>query len=197
MVANQAELPIRGRVIDNRLLGTCGIIAAPMLLIESVHRYSSGLPDNSNTLFAGIVGTIYIFGWMCSAAGLRRTRVTGPGIGGLIIFIIQMLGLALAGIWSLQEIFHLRILDGVSWFGFGDAAWPLSHLFMLIVGVAVLRTDEWRGWRLAAPFICGFALPVFFIFAAAGIKDLGIAVFSSMTAAGFALLGNAVRLEAS
>ena len=195
MVANQAEFQIRSGVFDNQALGTIGILASPVLLIESAYRYLSGLPDNTNTIFIGIVGSIYIAGWMCSAIGLRRARVTGSGSGSLAIFVVQMVGLALAGIWSLNEIFHFAVVRDGAAFRFVDAAWPLSHLFMLIVGVAVLRADVWRGWRLAAPFICGLALPLFFVFAAAGIKDIGVLVFTSMTAAGFALLGNAVRSQ--
>jgi hypothetical protein len=103
-----------------------------------------------------------------------------------------LIGLLLAGLWALQEIIHLNYIDGGAVFNICDAAWPLSHLFMLVIGVFVLRAGIWRGWRRFPPFVCGLALPAFIAASAFGVKEVGIILFSVMTTIGFLILGYAV-----
>ena len=66
-----------------RLLGTIGMIAAPMLMMETLYRMAAHIPDEQNNRLVGVLGTIYITGWMASAIGMRRLRVTGKSLSWL------------------------------------------------------------------------------------------------------------------
>ena len=49
-----------------------------------------------------------------------------------------------------------------------DAAWPLSHVFMLVVGTLVLSVGRLTGWRRFPAMISGLAQPLF-----VGLSALG------------------------
>jgi hypothetical protein len=195
MVANQITISIHNHksFFNNRLLGTFGVIAAPMLLVEGLYRYFTNVSDNQNNQVVGLLSIIYVGGWLCSVIGMRRLRITGSNHWSMIIFAMQMIGLFLAGVWALQEIVHLDFIKGNILFNICDAAWPLSHLFMLVIGGLVLRAGIWQGWRRFPPFLCGLALPAFIAASTFGVKDIGIALFQIMTTVGFVSLGYAVR----
>ena len=180
-------------IFGPRLLGTLGIIAAPMMAVLGLYYHFGQVPNDQSTPVVGVLGVIYIAGWMCTAAGMRWLGVTGTGTGSTVAFVAQMSGLALAAVFSLQEIFRFGFLEGSSLFNLTDAAWPLSHLFMLVVGGLVVKAGIWKGWRRLAPFVCGLALPTFFISMAIGVPAVGFVLFPVLTAIGFSLLGYAVR----
>src|SRR5947209_736420 len=158
MTVDQVNLPARRSATSSglRMLGIMGMICAPMMLAEAVYRYVAHLADNEDPPVIGLLGAIYIGGWMCSATGMRRLRVMGNGIWSMAVFIVQMMGLLLAWFWSVQEIFKWNFVEGSLLFNIGDAAWPLSHLFMLVVGCFLWKAGVWRGLpRRLAPFLCG------------------------------------------
>ena len=175
------------------LLGTAGIVAAPMMLLVGLYYYFWQISNVKSTPMIGLLGIIYIAGWTCTAVGMRWLGVTGTGTASTVAFVVQVIGLTLAGMFSLQEIFWFEFLEGSSFFSLTDAAWPLSHLFMLVIGGLVVHAGVWKGWRRAAPFICGLALPSFFAAMAAGVPAVGFVLFPILTAIGFSILGYAVR----
>lgn len=189
LVLSASRRPLPGP----RLLGTVGIIAAPMMLLVGLYYYFWQISNVKSTPMVGLLGIIYIAGWMCSAAGMRWLGVTGTGTLSTVAFVVQMIGLALAGAFSLQEMFRFGFLEGSSFSTITDAAWPLSHLFMLVIGGLVVNAGVWKGWRRAAPFVCGLALPPFFAAMAAGVPAVGFVLFPVLTAIGFSMLGYAVR----
>ncbi|HEV7860573.1 MAG TPA: hypothetical protein VGO91_18285 [Pyrinomonadaceae bacterium] len=195
MAVEEINIPFhrQGTFLSLRLLGACGMIGAPMMLVEGLYRYLAHMADNQNNQIDGVLGLIYIGGWMCSAIGMRRLRVTGSGIWGMSVSAVQMVGLLLAGLWSMQEIVHFNALAGSELFSITDAAWPLSHLFMLVVGGFVLGAGVWHGWRRVPAFLCGLALLAFFIASAVGVREVGLVLFPVMTMIGFMSLGYAVR----
>lgn len=77
-----------------------------------------------------------------------------------------------------------------------DAAWPLSHLFMIVVGIAALRAKRLTSWRRIAPLLCGLALPLFMAATVATGEGGGRYLFPTFTLVAFALLGYAVRSAA-
>lgn len=184
--------PRDGVLVTNRFLGTLGMLAAPMMLAEML---LFGFTQHGSNRVIGVLGAIYIAGWACSAVGMRRSRVYGDGALSKGVFVVQLAGLLLAFLWSLQEVFHSGADRGGLFYGVTDAAWPLSHLFMVFIGVLTVKAKVWRGPRRFAPLLAGLALPVAVAAAAvAGRGAMGIA-FGVMTAAGFLALGYALRTE--
>ncbi len=194
MAAEQLSLTdnARSTFINNRLLGTIGIIGGPMLLMEAlIFGLAVGSPSPAHRLL-GVLELLYIGGWMCSAVGMRRARVTGNNWPSTAIFVVQMTGLLLAALFSAQGIVQPNPDANSLFFSVTDAAWPLSHLLMLAVSFLVWRAGVWRGWRKVAPLVCGLALPVFFAANAAGAKEVGLILFPALSAIGFIALGYAV-----
>lgn len=192
MAAEQINLPLskQGAFLSARLLGTLGMIASPMLFAEGMF-YTFGYGDSPNARFIPLLGIIYVTGWAFSLTGMRQLRATGNGTLPKAVFILQLLGLSLAFLFNVQEMTGAN--PDSLFFRITDIAWPASHVFMLVVGVLVLRAKVWCGWRSATPFLCGLALPTFF--AASALIGRGVAgfLFGILTAAAFMLLGYAVR----
>src|SRR3954451_13266920 len=88
-------------LISNRVLGTIGMLAAPMMLIEFVLRTVVYGRDETPRWVA-ILGAVYMLGWLATAVGMRRLWVTGRGKLGRAILWIQIVGLVLAALWSLN-----------------------------------------------------------------------------------------------
>lgn len=193
MAAKQMSLTDDGHdaFSSQRLFGTLGMIGGPMLLAEAILY---GLVFQSpNNRAVGVLELIYLGGWMASAVGMRQLRVTGKGWTGRAVFIVQMAGLLLAAAFSAHGLVQPNQELDTLFLKATDAAWPLSHLFMLVVGICVLKAGAWRGWRRLAPFLCGLGLPLFFAASALGARTLGGIIFPFLTMVGFVSLGYAVR----
>jgi hypothetical protein len=178
---------------STRLLGTLGMIGAPMMLLEGLYRSATHLRNNHNDYVVGAMSLLYIIGWASSSLGMRRLRVTGDSAASRAAFAVQMAGLLLAGVWALREVVKPSSDINSTLFKVTDAAWPLSHIFMLVIGGLVLKADVWRGWRRLAPFLCGLALPTFFAASTVVRRESAGALFGIFTALGFMLQGYAVR----
>jgi len=178
------------RALNTRLLGTLGMLASPMMLVEALY---AGFQQHGTDQFIGLLGVIYMGGWMCSIAGLRALNATGQGRVGRALLIIQLIGLSIAALWSGHHLFTTNPQTEHTLYILTDLAWPLSHLFMIVVGIATLVTRNLQDWRRFTPLFCGLALPAAIIASIiAGETALGI-VFSTGTTTAFALLGYAVR----
>ena len=193
MVAEQMRAGVRAKSAAQtaRWLGTLGMIGAPALLLTGVYRDVVHMTREQDDRVTALLSLIYIGGWVASAVGMKRLRVTGRGWGSALVFVLQLLGLFMAGAWAVALLIGMDAQQGSLIFNVTDPFWPLSHLFMLVVGVLVWKAGVWRGWRLAAPFICGLALPLFILARLLGLES--VYPFFIMTAVGFTLLGLAVR----
>ena len=163
-MSSTVSLPVaaRGSASTLRSLGLIGMLFAPGILVEVSVRQLLSLPNDPPSAISSVLGLLYIVGWMGSMVGFRMMRLTGNGLAARIIFPIQMLGLGLASCQQLIELSGSQTLRNSMFFGICDAAWPLSHLFMLVVGGMVLATGRVHGaWRFAA-LGCGLALPLGF-----------------------------------
>lgn len=174
------------------LLGTVGMICGPALLIEGIYRKLAGMADSQDDKVVALLSVVYIGGWMASVVGMRRLRVTGRSRWSAAIFFVQLFGLSMAGLWALALLVGLDAQQGSIIFSVTDPFWPLSHLFMLVVGCFVLKARVWRGWRRLPAFLCGMALVLFFLTKPLGLNE-GVFRFLLMTAVGFTSLGYAVR----
>ncbi|HJQ32486.1 MAG TPA: hypothetical protein VJ866_09910 [Pyrinomonadaceae bacterium] len=194
MAVEEVNLPLAksGPFLTTKLLGTLGVVGAQMFALDAVYRHAYGLGGGPNDRVSSVLNLLYIVGWVCSAAALRRLRATGRGRAARAAFIIQCAGLALAAFVALAEALDLKALTTQPFYFAVDASWPLSHLFMLFVGALVWRAGVWRGWRRAGCFVCGLALPSYFAALPLVGEDARFA-FVALVTAGFTLLGIAVR----
>jgi hypothetical protein len=194
MAVEEVNLPLAqsGPLLTTKLLGACGIVGAQMFALDAVYRYAYGLGGGPNDRVSSALNLLYIIGWTCSAVALRRLRVTGRGSAARAAFVVQCAGLALAGLIACNEMSNLTGLASHPLYPLVDAAWPLSHLFMLVVGALVWRARVWRGWRRLPFFVCGLALPSYFATLPLFGEDARFA-FITLVTAGFTLLGIAVR----
>lgn len=179
--------------VNHRLLGTLAMIGAPFLCLEFILvglALDGSQPPNR---IVGVLELLYLGGWLASAVGLRQLRATGDSLWGRVIFIIQLAGLMLAALFTIQGIVQTNPDTNSIFFKLTDAAWPLSHLFMLIVGAFVLKAKVWRGWRRVTPILCGLMLPALFAANAVFGSKVGGFVFGLGTAATFMALGYSVR----
>lgn len=178
-------------LIANRTLGAIGMIFSPMLVFASVFFSPNYDVPNSNPLFAGLGGVLYLLGAMASATGMRNLRVTGKGAGAFVLYIVQMSGLFLAMWFDVLDnaASHLR---GTTVHLITDMAYPFSHLLMIVVGIAVVRAGVWRGWKRIPAFLVGFGLPVFIISSLIFGRETMSFTFPLLVTSGFFLLGLAV-----
>lgn len=176
--------------LNPRLLGTLGLLASPMILLEGVY---AGFGQHGTDRVIGLLEVIYIAGWMGSMLGLHSLNATGRGRLGKAVLAIQLLGLLVAGGWSAYHLFTPNPNTEHVLYQLTDAAWPFSHLFMIVVGIATVAAKTLSGWRRLAPFVAGFALPLAILSAGlVGEASLGV-VFGLLTTLGFGLLGYTVR----
>jgi hypothetical protein len=194
MTAAAFPLEARGaaRPSGVRLLGALALLGSPMMLVQYVWwRVAGPAAPGPESGIAQVEFLLYIWGFAAAAAGLRRLRVTGRGRGAAIVTAVQAVGLFLA---SLQPWLDLTVgrARGGAFYMATDIAWPASHVYMLVVGVAALRAGVWRGWRRWTPLACGLAFPL--MAAGAGLfgREAMGAVFGPATALAFGALAVAL-----
>ena len=196
MAVNEMNLNVSAETVSvNRLLGVLGMIGAPMLLLETILRMANVLPQNTDNALVGFVEMIYIGGWIALAFGMRRLRVTGNRLGSKIVFGLQMFGLILAFLFSVQVLFgaNFEKPDATLFFKICDLGFPFSHLFMIVIGVMVWRANIWRGWLQIAPFLVGIVLALFMSGLGALVEFSQVAlIFAASTAIGLFSLALAV-----
>jgi hypothetical protein len=105
-------------------------------------------------------------------------------LGGKIVFVIQITLLSCALLYSVMEVFGYSYQNGGLIFAIADAGYPLSHLFMNVVGIFVVRAKIWRGLPKFAPFTVGIALPVTMALFAIGYINIAGVFFGIMTTVG-------------
>jgi len=199
MSVNEINLPIRQEnlAVGNRVLGLLGIIGAPMMLIFFMFGNMDGsAPKTPEERLMCMTGVFYMGGWICSAVGMRRLRATGDRLGGKIVFIIQITLLSFALLFSVMEVGGYDFRNGGLLFALADAGYPLSHLFMNVVGIFVVRAKVWQGLPKFAPFLVGITLPVTLALMAIGYVNVAGFFFGGMTTSGLAIIGYTVCRQA-
>jgi len=171
--------------MNDRILGTIAMICAPALLIEVLL-----MRGQENALISGIVGMVFMAGWICSNTGMRRMQAAGTSKWGRAVLLIQLAGLIMA---FMSDFFEATgLLANSIIFNITDRAWPLSLLWMLVVGITVLVAKRLRGWQRFVPLLCGLALPPGVI-ADIAFGDHPGFVFCGLAALFWCLLGYVVR----
>jgi hypothetical protein len=175
-----------------RVLGAVALLGSPMMLVQYLWWLAAGAAAPGPRTPIALAGfLLYVTGFAAAALGLRRLRATGRGRGAAVVTALQLGGLALAAGQTLQDIAGVRPF-GDAFYLATDIAWPASHVFMLVVGVAVLRAGVWRGWRRWTPLACGFVIPLMAIATAIGGRAAMGAAFAPATALAFGALAVAL-----
>ncbi len=138
--------------MNDRILGTIAMICAPALLIEGLL-----VQGGENAAITGIASMIFMAGWICSNTGMRRMRAAGTCKWGRAVLLVQLVGLVLAFLFGLFEATELLGRESLI-FNVTDAAWPLSMLWMIVVGITVIRAKRLSGWQRFVPLLCPFWL---------------------------------------
>ena len=176
--------------MDNRTLGLVAVICAPALLVEGFL-----MPGEEDPLVVGIASMVFMAGWICSNTVMRRERLAGTNLWGRAILWVQLAGLVMAFCFGFIEATGL-LPDTNPVFVATDAAWPLSMLWMLVVGVAVILAKRMEGWRRFVPILCPL-----WLFIALGLMAAfgtwGEHVGVAWSAVFWGLLGLVLRAEGS
>lgn len=177
--------------MNNRTLGTLAMICAPALLVETLVTGGREMP-----LVVGAASMIFMLGSFCSHVGLWRVAATGRGWCGRTVLGIELALVALAFLFGLFEATGALGESSLIW-NVTNAAWPLSMVFMLVVGIATLIAGRLPAPYRFAPLLCGIAFPASILIggavgAAMDDQVMGL-IFFSMTTVFWLLLGLAVR----
>jgi hypothetical protein len=151
------------------------MICAPALLIEELL-----LRGQESAAITGIASMVFMAGWICSNTGMRRMKATGTGTWGRTVLLIQLVGLVLAFAFGFFEATGLLGRESIV-FNLTDVAWPLSMLWMVVVGITVIRAKQFAGWQRFVPLLCPLWLVIAIVASiafgdtAGGILGLGYA----------------------
>ena len=140
--------------MNNRVLGVITMICTPALFIDALP-----LRGQENAAIIGIAHMIFMAGWICSNIGMWRMRATGTGEWGRAVLLVQLVGLVLAFVFGFFEATGLLGRESIV-FNVTDAAWPLSMLWTIVVGGAVIVAKRLFGWQRYVPLLCPLWLPI-------------------------------------
>ena len=180
--------------LNHKVLGVFGMVGAPVMLVELLLNRTVGLPGGQVGRLDGLLGIIYLVGFLSSALGMRILRVAGKGRVAAALFGIQIAGLLLASCQNVLQLFGRPDMNS-RFFRLVDAALPFSHIFMIVIFIATLYAKVWTGWRRFTPLWCGLVLPIA-ILASPGRRFLAD-TFAILSTTAFMLLGLAVRTTAA
>ena len=176
--------------MSNRVLGAIAMICAPWLLIGALL-----LQGREDGLITGITGMVFMAGWICANTAMRRMHATGTSTWGRAVLLIQLVGLVMAFMFEFFEATGLLGRESII-FNATDAAWPLSMVWMLVVGVTVIVAKRLSGWQRFVPLLCPFWLPIALIASVAlGDDVVGELIGFGIAAVLWMLLGYVVFSE--
>jgi hypothetical protein len=69
--------------MNNRTLGTIAMICAPALLVEALL-----LRGEQTAVITGIASMVFMAGWICSNAAMRRMQAAGKGRWGQAVLLV-------------------------------------------------------------------------------------------------------------
>lgn len=150
------------------------MLGAPFLFLE---MWTNKNGNTFNTSLTGVYDLLYMLGWMCSVTAFWRMRAGGTNNWGKVVFYIQLLFLSLANVANVWVI--INPASGSIIYRVLDMFWPVSNLWMLAVGITLLRAGLLQGWRRYVVLAVGLWLPVI----------MGVAVVAGKTEVMFYVCG--------
>lgn len=148
--------------METKTLGTLALVSAPFLFLGLSYEKFMQISAVGDTRLGGAYSLIYMAGWMCSLVGLLRIEATGSNLFGRGIIWLNLFTLLLANIQNLAQLFlpwdlfaQVRLIL--------DHFWPISHVLMLVIGIATLSAKKLMGWQRFTPLFIGLWLPIAFL----------------------------------
>jgi hypothetical protein len=136
-----------------KLLGIIAIVCAPFLYVDFATS-----AQNANTWKTGLFGFIYMIGWIGSVVALKRMNALGKTKWAKIAVTVQLSLLTLAQVWNIW------VIAGSSYgniiFRILDMCWPLSNIWMLVIGITAVKAKKLQGWKRYAPLFAGLWFPL-------------------------------------
>lgn len=139
--------------MNTRTLGTIAMIFSPALLIEAL-TFTNG----ENHIITGITSFFFMVGWLCSNIAMQQMQAIGTGLAAKIVLWIQFVGIFFAIFFGVFEATQIVSEESLL-FTIADLCWPLSMVFMIVVGIMAIRANRWAGWQRFVPLICALWLP--------------------------------------
>ncbi len=172
-------------------LGLGSLVGVPIGIATATIAPQLATPGSSAFGWSGAVLTLCHVAVLFGVAALAASPAARPGWLKNIGFAAALLGLAAQATGEAVIRFDMNVGNV-----FFSACMPLMGLGMILVGIAVLRTGAWSGWRRFAPLACGAYIPVVLIpsfVIAGGPSFLALAGFAAI----YAVLGLAMYVESS
>jgi hypothetical protein len=117
-------------------------------------------------------GGVFQLGLLAALLVVRRTGAAGRGRGSRFVTATAVTLVAVALVWTFGSVLALAVADdpsnlaevpGAMILVVLDPSWPLSMVWLLVVGVAVFRARVWPMPVRALPLAASFVLPVHII----------------------------------
>lgn len=128
------------------------MLASPFLYIDLLTQDYTDAGSRQSALF----GMIFMTGMIFSMIGLYRLEAAGSK--GNWLFTIQLAFLSMAQAYHLDVLINGESLSNIQtffeWFR------PLSYLFMLVIGTAILIAGKIKGFGSFAPLLTGAWAPL-------------------------------------
>jgi len=171
-------------------LGLGSLVGVPIGIATATVAPQLATPGSSAFGWSGAVLTLAHVAVLFGVATLAATPAARPGWLKRVGFAAALAGLAAQVLGEAVIRFDLNVGNV-----FFEACMPLMGIGMILVGIAVIRTGAWSGWRRFAPLASGLYIPVVLIPAfaiAQGPSFLALAGFAAV----YAVLGLAMLIEA-
>ena len=139
----------------------CGALIAVGGLTWAATRLVLGVPEEGVNNPVEIWGSFaFQLGVLAFLAIAWATKATGAGRGGRLVLGVELVLLALAIGWTIPHLWQANRPNEDLWLQVLDAAWPLSMVGLMAVGVAIARARRWPGAARWLPLAASLLLVV-------------------------------------
>lgn len=166
----------------------CGAALATGSIAWAVCALIAGpIADGANSRLELTGSFAFQLGILGLILALWATNATGEGRWGRAVLSVQTVLVLLAIGWTVPHLFEPNMNDAGIIVAL-DAAWPLSMLWLIVVGATVARARRWPGRMRWAPLVASLWFPVTILASAAG-EWASLVVSSLWLTATYAALG--------
>ncbi|SKB78489.1 hypothetical protein [Dyadobacter psychrophilus] len=142
--------------MNTRLLILAALIGAPFMCIGVY--VEAKFPGVGQPWWTGVWGLIYITGWLAGMEAMRRLRLAGNDPLGKWAVVLVMIALFLADISNVWQLVAPDYKPSLFWAL--DIFWPVSHVLMLLVGIATVRAKVLGPYQCWLPVVMGLWFPL-------------------------------------